>query len=197
LYVAAGVFHPGRHWTSPFLAWGLRQPGVVPPGGSVLDLGTGSGLAALVAAEAGAGRVVATDLSPAAVRCAAVNIAQAGLADRVVVRQGDLFAPVTGERFDLIISNPPYLRGVPLTLAEHAYLGGSHYEWLDRFAAEAADYLTPRGRVLVVLGDAADVPTILAHLRAPGWHVRPVAHQDIWVEVLYLFVMTRLTGDFT
>ena len=168
LWVAAGVFHPGRHFTSAFLATCLARPGVVPPGASVLDLGTGTGLAALAAAQAGAGRVVATDLNPAAVACAAGNVARYGLQERVTVRTGDLFAPVTGERFNLILSNPPYFRGTPQTLAEHAYLGGPHYEWLDRFAAGASHHLCPGGRVLVVLGDAADVPTLLAHLQAPA-----------------------------
>src|SRR6476659_2132220 len=63
LWVGPGVFNPGLHFTSAFLARTLARPGVVPRGGAVCDLGTGSGIAAIAAARAGAGRVVATDLN--------------------------------------------------------------------------------------------------------------------------------------
>src|SRR5215212_4952583 len=171
LRVLPQVFNPGLHFTSGFLAGYLGRPGVVPPGGAVLDMGTGSGIAALAAARAGAGRVVAVDLNPAAVACATANAARYGLAGRVTVRQGDLFGPVAGERFDCIVCNPPYFPGTAGTLAEQAYMGGPNYEWLGRFAAEAGDHLAPGGRVLVVLGDATDVAAVLARLagRCARW----------------------------
>src|SRR5215207_7772203 len=62
LRVLPQVFNPGQHFTSGFLAEYLARPGVVPAGGMVLDIGTGSGIAAIAAARAGAGRVVAVDL---------------------------------------------------------------------------------------------------------------------------------------
>src|SRR5690349_7291755 len=93
LWVAPTVFNPGIHFTSAFLAAYLSRAGVVPRGGAVLDLGTGSGIAAIAAARAGAGRVVAVDINPAAARCAAANARRYGLAERVTARQGDMFAP--------------------------------------------------------------------------------------------------------
>ena len=153
-------------------------------------MGTGSGVAAIAAARAGAGQVVAVDLNPAAVACAAGNARRYGLQSRVDVRAGDLFAPVAGERFELIICNPPYFRGTPRTLADAAFLGGPQYEWLDRFAAEAGAHLAPGGRILVVLGDAADVPAILARLAAPGWRIAEVARRDLWMEMLYIYALT-------
>jgi release factor glutamine methyltransferase len=190
LRVLPEVFNPALHFTSGFFAETLRLPGLIPSGGAVLDLGTGSGIAAIAAARAGAGRVVAVDINPEAVRCATANVGRYGLADRVTVRGGDLFAPVAGERFDRILCNPPYFRGMPRTRAEAAYLGGPHYEWLDRFAAGAAAHLTPGGYGLLVLGDAAEVGAILAHLAAPGWRLHEVARRDIWVEVLTIYAMT-------
>lgn len=195
LRVLPEVFNPAIHFTSGFLAETLRRPGLIPQGGTVLDMGTGSGIAAIAAARAGAGRVVAVDSNPAAVRCAAANVRRYGLADRIAVREGDLFAPVAGERFDRIICNPPYFRGVPRTRAEAAYYGGAQYEWLARFAAAAAAHLAPGGCALLVLGDAADVTAILAHLAAPGWRLAQVARRDIWVEVLYIVAMTPESGD--
>ena len=84
----------------------LTNVTVRPRVGSVLDLGTGCGIQALLAARH-AGRVVATDLNPRAVAIAAFN---AALNDaNVDCVEGDLFGPVRGQRFDLVVSNPPFV----------------------------------------------------------------------------------------
>lgn len=76
----------------------------------VLDLATGSGAVALaIAAERPLARVLATDLSEAAVDTADSNAARLGLAGRVEVRAGNWYQPVAGQRFDLIVGNPPYI----------------------------------------------------------------------------------------
>lgn len=73
---------------------------------STLDLGTGSGILSLWAAEY-SDRVVATDLNERAVNCAQFNARLNGI-ENIEVLAGDLFSPVEGERFDLILSNPPF-----------------------------------------------------------------------------------------
>jgi methylase of polypeptide subunit release factors len=77
------------------------------PVGTVLDLGCGGGVQALLAARH-AERVVGVDLNPRAVAFARFNARLNGVAN-VEFREGDLFAPVRGERFDLVVSNPPYV----------------------------------------------------------------------------------------
>jgi SAM-dependent methyltransferase len=77
-----------------------------PPLGKVLDLGTGSGLLALLAADGGA-TVTATDVNERACTFTSFNAAFNGLA--VEVHAGDLFAPVEGEHFDLVLSQPPFV----------------------------------------------------------------------------------------
>ncbi len=76
-------------------------------GGTALDLGTGSGVQALHAAGRRA-RVTATDVNPRALRFAALTLALSGFAG-ADLREGSLFEPVAGERFDLIVSNPPFV----------------------------------------------------------------------------------------
>jgi methylase of polypeptide subunit release factors len=84
---------------------------VLPEGGSVLEIGTGCGVVALLAA-ARAERVVATDFNPRAVNVASFN-AVFNCRDNVEVRQGDLFEPVGDEQFDRIFTNPPYVMNPP------------------------------------------------------------------------------------
>jgi release factor glutamine methyltransferase len=187
LKVYATVFDPSLHFTSAYLAEYLSRDNVVRPGSDVLDLGTGSGIAALVAARSGAGRVIATDINPAAIRSVEENAQLHGSTYSISARRGDMFAPVSGEQFDLIISNPPYFRGIPNNVAEQAYMGGSTLEWFHRFVAQAPKYLLPGGRVLMVLGDVADVESILALFTAAGWHVRLATRSDRLIETLFIY----------
>src|SRR5262249_25101712 len=77
---------------------------------NVLDLCTGSGcLAVLAARHFPEARIDAVDISTDALEVAARNVADHGLADRVTLHRGDLFAPLGNQRYDLIISNPPYV----------------------------------------------------------------------------------------
>ncbi len=128
----------------------------------VLDLCTGSGAIAIaLAKELAAATVVATDVSPEAVAIAKKNAERNGVADRVDVRLGDLFAPVAGERFDLVVSNPPYIASavIPTLAAEVrreprlALDGGPDgLAFYDRICAVAPEYLLPGGALVVEHG---------------------------------------------
>ena len=86
---------------------------------TVLDLGTGSGAIALtLACERPDLAVTATDASPAALETARANALALGCAPRVELLQGEWYAPVAGRRFDLVVSNPPYVAGGDPHLAE-------------------------------------------------------------------------------
>ncbi len=145
---------------------------------TVLDLCTGSGALALaMAKELPASRVTATELSPEAVAIARKNAERNGLAHRVDVRIGDLFAPVAGERFDLIVSNPPYIAtAVIATLSAEVLCeprlaldgGPDGLVFYDRICAEAATYLAPGGALVFEHGfDQADA--VAARLAAAGF----------------------------
>jgi methylase of polypeptide subunit release factors len=192
LCLLPNVFDPAIHFTSGVFARYLRRPGVISPGSSVLDLGTGSGLLALVAALSGVERVVAVDINPAAVECARRNVAAYKMQGIIEVREGDGFAPVEGERFDLMVCNPPYFRDEPENMAERAYYGGSSLEWLYWFGTELGNHLTSTGSALVSIGDAADIPAILSLLKECGWSCKDVERRDILVEIIYIFKLTRI-----
>lgn len=120
-----------------------------------LELGTGSGAVALaLLVERKRARVTATDVSPEALELTARNAERLGLADRIRLLEGDLFEPVAGERFDLVVSNPPYLaQGEASALApelahepeQALFSGPSGLEVLDRLVAAAPEALEPGG----------------------------------------------------
>jgi release factor glutamine methyltransferase len=146
ILVLPDVFNPTLFHTSEALVEQLGDI-VVGPGMKVLDMGTGSGIGAIAAARRGAD-VVAVDISPEAVRCARINVLLNRVEDRVDVRCGDLFEPVQGERFDLVLFNPPFYSGTPRALWEHAWRSE---DALDRFARDLPNVLTPSGRALLIV----------------------------------------------
>jgi len=190
LEVEAGVFDPVLCRTGLYLAEGLRRD-PPSPGARVLDLGTGTGVGALAAAAAtGDARAVAVDLDPRAVACARANARANGLDGRVEVREGDLFAPVAGERFDLVISNPPFFAGEPRSRSDLAFRGG---DVARRLAAGLSEHLAPGGRLRLVLSSLGEVAPFVDALRAHGFEVRLRDRRRLVNETLGLLEASR--GD--
>jgi len=146
------------------------------PGARVLDLCTGSGALAIAAARRGAHEVVAVDISRRAVLAARLNARLNGL--RIDARRGDLFAAVPGERFDLIVSNPPYLPGpeLPRSGPARAWEGGPRGRaFLDRICAGAPQHLRAGGRVLLVHSSLCDETATVGALEEGGLEACVVA----------------------
>jgi hypothetical protein len=148
------------------------------PVDNALDLGTGCGIQALHAARH-ARRVVATDISARALELAALNARLNGV-DNIEFRLGSLFDPVVGERFDHIISNPPFVitprvEGVPsYEYRDGGLLGDALVEAVVRGAAE---HLTDGG-VAQLLGNWEYHDDADAFDRLTGWLERPAAADD-------------------
>jgi len=149
------------------------------PGESVLEIGAGLGLAAVLAARAGA-RVVATDVVPEAVEAIRVNAALNGVT--VDARVGDCYAPVAGERFDLVCTNPPQMptppgrdRGDAVAAADNGGLDG--WDLIDRVIAGAPAHLRPRGRLVFSIFAFLGRKKAFAKLEALGFTPSVVAQE--------------------
>lgn len=182
LAVLPEVFNPGIFPTGRLLARQIRAH--LTPGAAVLDMGTGSGIGAVFAARAGAEHVVAVDINPQAVRCASINALLNHVEDRVQVCAGDLFAPVAGQRFDLVLFNPPYYRGTAQTPLDHAWRSE---DTVERFAAALAAHLTPTGCALVVLSTNGDEAAFLHAFAAHALHTEIAAQTHLISEVVTIY----------
>jgi ribosomal protein L3 glutamine methyltransferase len=129
---------------------------------SVLDLCTGSGCLAVLASRAFPNAEIdAVDISKDALAVAERNIADYGLKEQITLYRGDLFGPLSGKRYDLIISNPPYvdaegMAALPLECRAEpkgAFDGGPDgLDIVRRILEQAKDHLTPHGGLLCEVG---------------------------------------------
>lgn len=157
IYPDYGVFSPTRSEYVDLVDRVAAEELV--PGCTVTEVGTGTGVLAIVLARKGAGHVTATDVNSRAVVCARRNVELAGQADRIDVVEADLW-PVqesagTLARADIVVFNPPWLPGTPTSDLELGiYDAGS--DILRRFLAQLADRLVDGGEGWLVLSDLAE-----------------------------------------
>lgn len=156
-----------------------RGPGEAPL--RILDLCTGSGciLLSLLHKLRNAGGL-GTDLSEEALEAARENAVRLGLQERAAFRQGDLWEPVGDERFDLIVSNPPYVPTEVIPTLEPEVRCGEPYAALDggedglvfyrRIMREAAGHLKPSGIIIVESGfdEAPQIAALMQEQKLRG-----------------------------
>jgi release factor glutamine methyltransferase len=180
--VMPSVFNPKVPRTGEFLASRIDSL-LLGRDAEVLDMGTGCGVCAVFAAKH-ARRVVAVDINPEAVRCAGINVRLNHQESRIDVRHGDLFDPVPSERFDLILFNPPFLRGAARDDRDRAWRSS---DVAERFAAGLGDHLKPGGFALLVLSSFGDSHAFLDEFRRQGFTISVLAERRFVNERLAIF----------
>ena len=160
---------------------------VIPPGVKVLDMGTGSGVLAIIAADK-ADKVVATDINPLAVKNTLINVKLNSLSNKIKVKRGNLFRSLT-KKYDIILFNPPYYPLKPKTYVEAAWCCGPNYYIIKKFLATAKDYLTERGMLEITLSSYMDLNYIKKLFKKYKWHPIIVARKFLLFEILYLYLI--------
>jgi release factor glutamine methyltransferase len=120
----------------------------------VLDMGTGCGVNAILAASK-SNEVVAVDINPEAVKVAQQNAKVNAVEQKIVFRMSDVFSKVEG-KFDLIIFDPPFRWLKPRDEYEISTTD-ENYKTLRTFFTEVADHLSSNGRILICFGSSGDI----------------------------------------
>ena len=162
---------------------------------TVLEIGTGCGILAVLAAKK-AKTVVAVDINPYALECANRNAEANGVKEKIDFRHGDLFQPIRkNERFSLILFNSPYLpseQGEEKSWIDKAWAGGpSGRQVIDRFIVDAPQWLDDGGRILLVQSSLSDVNRTLEMLKEQSFQAKVVAQVKVPFESIVLVEAKR------
>jgi len=160
---------------------------------AVLDIGTGCGILAVIAAKK-AKKVIATDINPKAIRCVKLNAENNHVATKIEIRQSDLFQAIQKtEKFNLIIFNAPYLptKNEEETWIERAWAGGpTGRQIIDRFIIEAPHHLKTKGKILLVQSSLADINKTLEKFQT-DLKVKVIAEKKVAFETIAVIEATK------
>lgn len=185
------IFRAGRYLAefiarTPHLAF---DAGSTPP--TALDIGTGCGILGVFAALRGYS-VTAIDIEPEAVACARANAKRNGVEKQMCVMEGDLFSPVEGEVFDVVVFNLPFFRGVAHTPFERAWRSP---DVIERCAAGLPTVLAKGGCAYFVLSSHGDPRGMLTALSRAGLLVERLTWRHFGVETLALYSARYISRD--
>ncbi len=148
----------------------------VKTGERVLDMGTGSGVNAILAATKGA-RALAVDINPHALGAAGANAERNGVADLVEVKYSEVFSKVEGT-FDLVVFDPPFMWFRPRDLLEAAMTDEGHGA-LRAFFGGVRSHLAPSGRVLIFFGTSGDLGYLQRLVDSSGFVSEVIAQDEL------------------
>jgi methylase of polypeptide subunit release factors len=150
----------------------------------VLEIGTGTGVLSILCLQNDAQRVVATDINAAAVANARYNAAMLASDNPLDVRQVKLDAPQafavigSNERFDLILSNPPWEDGLVVKPADHAYYDPG-FELLNSLLDGLPEHLKPGGRCLLAYGHVPAIKLVKSECERRGYEFKLLDDRDL------------------
>jgi len=183
-YVLEDVYEPAED--TFLVADCLAQ--IVRENHTVLDIGTGCGILAIIAARK-AKKVIATDVNPHAIKCARLNAKINKVIHKIDLRKGDLFQPIReDERSDLLVFNAPYLPshwGEQRKWIGRAWAGGpTGRQLIDRFISKAPHYLKRNGKILLVQSSLANIDKTVEKFREADLAAQVIAEKKVAFETI-------------
>jgi|TARA_R110002012_G_scaffold81645_1_gene206577 release factor glutamine methyltransferase len=165
-------------------AAGRIIPAAGEPDKTMLDMGCGTGIVGAYAARSGF-RVTSVDINPDAVKVAKANASLNDQADRITVLEGDLFAPLASQKFDLVCFGPPYFKGPPKDdpLSKAFWSEGV----IARFCRALPDHLTPNGLALIHMSTDGDDEGFLESARDAGFDISVFARKNYLNEIMSVY----------
>ena len=177
LIVAPGVFHPGFFFSTRYVLEFLSKESLA--GRRLLEVGCGSGVISILAAQKGAD-VTAIDINRKAVTNTIENAARNGV--KVQVATSDLFDNVLPIRFDWIVINPPYYPADAKTEEEHAWNCGLNHQYFEKLFSRLGSFITQESKILIVLSDVCDLKTIFAIAAANRFIFEKISERKVWAD---------------
>ena len=151
--------------------------------GDVLDVGTGSGIQALVASK-NAKNVLGVDINPEAEKLARKNAKNNGIKN-IAYRESNLFENVNG-KFDLIVFNPPYIPVDDKIKGAEQWSAGENLELIKRFVKNVKKHLKENGKILFLISSVTGLKEIEEFFKKQGFSIEVIKKKKIPWEMLYV-----------
>jgi release factor glutamine methyltransferase len=182
LLIRQGVFHPGFFLSTKFLLNEVESLNL--ENKSLLELGCGSGLISVKAAQLGA-KVTASDINPAALLCAEGNALKNGVS--ITTKLSDVFADFGSQQFDIIVVNPPYYRGELENIEAKAWYCGKDMEYFKAFLKQVGGHIDAQSLILMVLSEDCEVDKIKELAAYENMEMNLRKTKKNWLERNYIF----------
>jgi len=179
------VFIPTYELIPLFKNWKIKK------GARLLDVGTGSGIIAIMAKYKGAGRVVAIDNNPAAIKTTKFNARLHGFEKTIKVIKSDLFDHLNrDEKFDVIVANLPWRNIYPKNIVEKA-MWDKNLSVNKRFFKEVHQFLRPQGRIYFLQANFGEVKKVKKLIKQSGFVIKNTfKEKDRW-RIFYTFELIK------
>lgn len=151
---------------------------------TVLELGCGTGIISVFAAQKGA-TVTATDINPAAIENVGLNAKKNNT--KVYSILSDLFVEILPQQFNYIIINPPYYPKAPKNKTEEAWFCGTDFEYFEKLFATIHPYFNPTSEVLMILSEDCKIDQIKSIAIRKNIEFKTVHTESKWGELNYIF----------
>jgi release factor glutamine methyltransferase len=186
LQISPGVFHPGFFFSTKLLLKYISTISLAKK--TFLELGAGSGLISIYAAQKGA-HVTATDINHIAISGLKKNSHQNKTPINII--ESDLFAAIPKQSFDVIAINPPYYKKNPVSDKDYAWYCGENGEFFQNVFKKLHDYIHAKTELVMVLCDGCDIEMIKTFASGNGFYMRCVFKSNNMIEKNFIYKIEK------